>query len=194
MFIEKSQHSLAEISKKEGINSRILRLFFEKFIHSLLFQVFAIESLTKYSGSKNKNAPHDPHAPHQGVDSLFLKNTFESKFDLLKKLKKFRTNKILAPRPLRRIYITKNNNEKITLSIPSILDRATQQLVLLLLEPIIEVHSDIYSFGFRKGRNPIMAIGTLQKNLQIKPNTMKRYVDIQYIWDADINCDKINHD
>jgi retron-type reverse transcriptase len=185
MFIEKSQHSLAEISKKEGINSRILRLFFEKFIHSLLFQVFAIESLTKHSGSQNK------HAPHPGVDSLVLKNTFESKFDLLQKLKKFRTNKIL---PLRRIYITKNNNEKIPLSIPSILDRATQQLVLLLLEPIIEVHSDIYSFGFRKGRNPIMAIGTLQKNLQSKPNTMKRYVDIQYIWDADINFDKFNHD
>ena len=189
MFIEKSQHSLAEISKKEGINSRRLRLFFEKFIHSLLFQVFAIESLSRNSGSKTLPASH----PATGVDGLVLKNTFESKFDLLQKLKKFRTNKIL---PLRRIYVTKNNNEQRPLSIPSILDRATQQLVLLLLDPIIEVHSDIYSFGFRKGRNPIMAIGTLQKNLQRKPDTMKRYVDIQYIWNAEIKkCfDQINHD
>lgn len=193
MFIEKSQHSLAEISKKEGINSRILRLFFEKFIHSLLFQVFAIESLTKYSLLLGRGARAGNKTNHPGVDSLVLKNTFESKFDLLKKLKKFRTNKIL---PLKRIYITKNNNEKILLSVPSIVDRATQQLVLLLLEPIIEVHSDIYSFGFRKGRNPIMAIGTLQKNLQRKPNTMKRYVDIQYIWNAEIKkCfDLINND
>jgi RNA-directed DNA polymerase len=182
LFIEKSQFSLTEISKKEGMKSPKVRLTFETFIHTLLFQVYAIESLSQNSRSKTA-----------GNDSLILNNTFESKYDLLLKLKNFRINKI---QPIRRIYTPNNKDEKRPLSIPSILDLCTQQLVFLLLDPIIEAHSDLYSFGFRKGRNQIICIATIQKNLQSKPNTVSRSVDEQYIWDADIRkCSgKINHD
>jgi RNA-directed DNA polymerase len=151
------------------------RKLFELYIHSLLFQVHAIDTLSKnyFYGSKT-----------DGVDKKILNNTFISKYELLKNLKKFRTNKI---QPLKRIYIPKNNNEKRLLSIqkqkqkPSILDRATQALVLSILDPIIEPHSDLYSFGFRKGRSNIMALSILQKNLQSKPVIETRTVDTQYI-------------
>jgi len=188
LFIEKSQYFLAESSIKTGMYSSETRKLFELYIHSLLFQVHAIETLSKNSGNKTS-----------GVDKKILNNTFISKYELLKNLKKFRTNKI---QPLKRIYVPKNNNEKkplsisISISIPSILDRATQALVLSILDPIIETHSDLYSFGFRKGRSNIMALSILQKNLQSKPVIETRTVDTQYIWDAEIRkCfDRINHD
>ena len=144
-----------------------VRNLFELYIHSLLFQVHAVETLAKNKGSRTP-----------GVDGHTLKNTFESKYDLLTKLKKFRTNKI---KPLKRIYIPKNPKEKRPLSIPSILDRATQMLVLSILDPIIEPHSDVFSFGFRKGRSHVMALAVIQKSLQSKPNTELRNVDVQYI-------------
>jgi RNA-directed DNA polymerase len=143
------------------------RKLFELYIHSLLFQVHTIETLSKNSGSNTS-----------GVDTKILNNTFISKYELLQNLKKFRTNKI---QPLKRIYIPKINNEKRPLYIPSILDRATQALVLSILDPIIEPHSDLYSFGFRKGRSNIMALSILQKNLQSKPVTKNRTADTQYI-------------
>jgi len=142
------------------------RRLFELFIHSLLFQVQAIELLSKNPGSKTP-----------GIDEKILSNTFNSKFELLKLLKQFRSNKIM---PLKRILIPKNNNLN-ALSIPSILDRATQALFLLVLDPIIEPHSDLFSFGFRKGRSNVMALATLQKALQSKGDSINRTVETQYI-------------
>ena len=190
LFIEKSQHSLTEISIQEGMFSKKIKICFELYIHSLLFQVYTVEMLSKNQGSKT---PIKKEGGGEGIDQLTLKNTFESKYELLQNLKKFRTNEI---KPLKRIYIPKNLTEKRPLSIPSILDRATQLLFLSILDPIIEPHSDLYSFGFRKGRSPMMALAVLQKSLQSKPDRNTRTVDIQYIWDADIRkcCDKINHD
>lgn len=183
LFIEKSQYSLAESSKKTGMKSSQTRRLFELFIHSLLFQVQAIELLSK-----------NPESKTPGIDAKILSNTFNSKFELLKLLKQFRSNKIM---PLKRILIPKNNNlnEKRHLFIPSILDRATQALFLLVLDPIIEPHSDLFSFGFRKGRSNVMALATLQKALQSKGDSINRTVDTQYIWNANIRkCfDIINH-
>lgn len=180
IFIEKSQYSLTETSTQYGMYSPKTRNLFELYIHSLLFQVHAVETLAKNKGS-------------QTPDGLILRNTFESKHDLLEKLKKFGTNKI---QPVKRIYIPKNPNEKRPLYIPSIFDRATQTLVLSVLDPIIEPHSDAYSFGFRKGRSHVMALAILQKSLQSKPDTYLRNVDVQYIWGADIRkcSDRINHE
>jgi len=77
LFIEKSQYSLAESSIKTGMYSSETRKLFELYIHSLLFQVHAIETLSKNSGSKTS-----------GVDKKILNNTFINKYELLKNLKK----------------------------------------------------------------------------------------------------------
>jgi RNA-directed DNA polymerase len=166
-FIENIQAQLADISLKEGMESRTIQYYFEFYINTFLFQLYTIEILATNKGSRTP-----------GSDNKILEKNFKSKYELLKKLKHF--TKIKA-KPLRRIYIPKGKNEKRPISIPTILVRATQQLFLLILDPIIEAHSDPNSYGFRKGRHQIMAIGKIQKSLQSKPSKELRSFDTQYI-------------
>jgi retron-type reverse transcriptase len=42
-----------------------------------------------------------------------------------------------------------------------IYDRIIQTLFVLVYEPVIEPYSDMYSFGYRSGRNVHQALGTL---------------------------------
>jgi len=182
-YIHIVQGNLADLSKINGMYSKILNYHIEYYLHTLLFQIYAIESLAQNKGSRTG-----------GLDDLILENTYKSKTYLLAKLKKFYK---IKPQRLKRIYILKSNSlERRPLSIPSIIDRSIQQLFILILDPIIESHSDPNSFGFRKGRNQIMAIGILQKSLQSKPSKLKRNVEPPLIWDADIKkCfDSINHE
>jgi len=183
VFIENAQKSIAETTLKYGMHSKYVNYLTESYLHTLLFQVYAIEVLNKSHGSKIP-----------GTDNIVLMNNSESKIFLLDKLKKFYT---LGKVPGRRITIPKSNLAELRpITIPSIIDRGVQQLFLLILDPIIECNSDKYSFGFRKGHNQIMAIGTIQKKLQSKPRDGQiNLVDYPYIWDADIRkCfDSINH-
>lgn len=182
-YIQKVQGNLTDLSKRNGMYSKIINYHIEYYSHTLLFQVYAIECLAGNKGSRTS-----------GLDNLILENTYKSKIFLLAKLKMF--YKIKA-QPLKIIYISKvNSKDKRAISIPSIIDRAIQQLFLIILDPIIEAHSDAYSFGFRKGRNQIMAIGILQKSLQSKPSKKGRNIEAPLIWDADIRkCfDTINQE
>jgi RNA-directed DNA polymerase len=60
--------------------------------------------------------------------------------------------------PLRRVYIAKDNGRQRGLGIPTMLDRATQALYLLALDPIAETTADPTSYGFRTKRAPADAI------------------------------------
>jgi len=127
----------------------------ELLLNSLLFQVYAVEILSANKGSKSA-----------GVDGRILINTSQSKLECLQELKNFRKRK---PLPLKRIYIPKTPpGEKRPISIPSIIDRLAQQLFVLVLDLVIEANSDTHSYGFRKGRNTIMAIGIFKKTCKVK--------------------------
>ena len=52
------------------------------------------------------------------------------------------------------------------IGIPTIIDRAVQQLICLVLEPLVELTSDFNSFGFRKHRSAKMAIGILKRTFK----------------------------
>lgn len=103
---------------------------------------------------------------------------------------------------IRRVYTPKSKNDIHPLGIPTIKDRIVQTLFVQVLEPIIDVHADNNSFGFRKGRNPHQAIGLLSKLLSVEPthqrcHSDKRYfTHSRYILHIDIEkfFDKVNHE
>lgn len=90
--------------------------------------------------------------------------------------------------PLRRVWIPKPGKvEKRPLGIPTIVDRCTQALFKMALEPEWEAKFEADSYGFRPGRNCHDAVAAVRSYIQKRP---------KYVLDADIaKCfDRINHD
>lgn len=91
--------------------------------------------------------------------------------------------------PIRRMYIPKPNNpnEKRSLGIPVMADRALQALVKQALEPEWEAAFEVNSYGFRPGRSVHDAIEAIFNAICLKP---------KFVLDADIEkCfDRISHD
>jgi RNA-directed DNA polymerase len=64
------------------------------------------------------------------------------------------------------------------LGIPTKIDRATQALILLVLDPIVEETSDRYSYGFRKYRSTHDAV-TRVRSLTDKIHSSKFILDVE---------------
>jgi RNA-directed DNA polymerase len=91
------------------------------------------------------------------------------------------------PRPVRRVWIPKpGKEEKRPLGIPVMMDRATQCLIKLGLEPEWEAHFEPNSYGFRPGRAAQDAKEAIFNAIRYQP---------KFVVDADIaGCfDNISH-
>ena len=95
--------------------------------------------------SKGRNTP--------GIDRIHW-NTDESKYQAIADLRP----DMYSPKPYLRKYVPKANGKLRPLHIPSLADRAMQNLYKLALEPIAECVADSNSFGFRIGRRAQDAI------------------------------------
>src|SRR5688500_2833621 len=92
------------------------------------------------------------HTP--GVDGVGC-DTPEARMELLKNGLNLRG---YPPKPVRRVYIPKENGKMRPLGIPTVKDRCMQALVKLALEPEWESRFEANSYGFRPGRCTMDAI------------------------------------
>ena len=102
-----------------------------------------------------------PGSQTDGVDGqtrLAFKEDYERQMKILIDQLKRKTYK---PQPVRRVYIPKHDGKQRPLGIPALRDRIVQEALRAILDPIYE--SDFYqhSYGFRKGRRTMDAIGNL---------------------------------
>lgn len=152
-------------------------------------RIFAIETVYRSSGSKTP-----------GIDGITL-----SKENLLNYLETLTTNQLLQYKAsgIRRVFISKKESGKVRpLGIPTVADRIVQTLFVQVIEPTIDPHADVYSYGYRKGRNAHQAIGELSRILYVhpylrrkSPTTQKYFLHSKYVLLVDIKglFDNINH-
>lgn len=144
----------------------------------LIIKSFAARALAvrKVVTNRGKNTP--------GIDKEKW-DTAKQRMDAIIKLKE--TNYIA--KPLKRVYILKENGSKRPLGIPCMYDRAVQALYALSLDPIAECTSDSKSYGFRKHRSCLDAIKYIH-------NILSKGYSPRYILEGDIKgfFDNISHD
>lgn len=149
--------------------------------YSLMDKVWSIDNLEAAFRlvKKNKGAA--------GVDRVSIK---EYEVELERNLRTLQSSlrkKEFKARPVRRVYIPKDDNQLRPLGIPTVEDRIVQAALKLKLEPIFDEKFLPCSFGFRPGLNAHMAVE------QIRNDLMDGYF---FVIDADIKTyfDSIPHD
>lgn len=67
------------------------------------------------------------------------------------------------PSPVRRVEIPKGKDQTRSLGIPTVEDRIAQQVVKMVLEPVLEPHFHRDSYGYRPGKSAIDAVAQTRR-------------------------------
>ena len=122
-----------------------------------------------------------------GVDKVTISDYKVNLDGNLETLQKKLINQTYVAKPVRRVYIDKQDGSKRPLGIPTVEDRVVQQALRQVIEPIFESKFLDCSYGFRPNRNCHQAIDEVSENLKRK---------YRYVIDADLKSyfDMIDHD
>lgn len=197
------QVALVDLAKCNGLHHKIVKKQQTILLKSLKFRILAVYKISQTSGAKTP-----------GVDNISFAGDLSTNkkryWSIVEELRKITfKHKEYKPSPVKRIWIPKAKHKSRPIGIPIILDRALQQLICFVLDPLVELTSDYNSFGFRKYRSAKMAIGTLRELLktldkdydkissfrQIEQGVPLVFHEDKWILDADIEgfFDNINH-
>ena len=122
-----------------------------------------------------------------GIDKISVAMFEVNLMDNLQALMKDLKSGAFQPKPLRRVFIPKNDTEFRPLGIPSVRDRVAQEVVRRLLAPIFEPLFHKSSYAYIQDRNAHQALDALI--------TLHR-AGLRYVLDADITgfFDNLRHD
>ena len=122
-----------------------------------------------------------------GIDGVSWKEYGEHLDENLNKLVARMKAKRYKPRPVKRVYIPKNEHEKRPLGLPALEDKIVQKGISHVLEAIYEADFLDCSYGFRPARKCHQAINVVDKTIMTKP--------ISYVIEADIKgyFDNVSH-
>lgn len=122
-----------------------------------------------------------------GVDKVTIKDYEKDLEHNLRVLQESLRTKAYRAKPVRRVYIPKDDGTKRPLGIPTVEDRIIQAATKRILEPIFEQKFLDCSYGFRPSRSAHMAIDKIRQDL---------IAGYTYVIDADIKTyfDSIPHD
>jgi RNA-directed DNA polymerase len=100
-----------------------------------------------------------------GVDGVRSEQYREKLGENLRELEsRMKSGSYCAP-PVRRAYVPKSKTEKRPIGIPTYEDKIAQRAVAMVLEPIYEQQFYDFSYGFRPGKSPHMALKRLWQEL-----------------------------
>jgi len=160
-IIKLKQRFMALLSYRSNFDSTIVMFWLNEWMCGLDCRIYAIESVYRSKGNRSP-----------GVDGVKLDKDLLITF--LSKLKRSNLQRYVAS-PIKRVYIPKpGKTEPRPLGIPTIFDRMVQYLFTLLIDPVLDVHSDPNSFGFRKGRNAHQALGAIARRLYYFPKNHRK--------------------
>ena len=113
-----------------------------------------------------------------GVDGITVAKYEERLTDNLRELcGRVHTGRY-RPQPVRRVYIPKADGGKRPLGVPALEDKIVQSAVAEVLSSVYEVDFLGFSYGFRPGRNPHMALDALHTAIMSQR--------VNWVLDADI--------
>ena len=197
------QVKLVSLANIHGFYSNELFKKQQILFNSLFFRIVAIDKLSKSNGSKTPGVDTVKLVGNK-KDNNLLFELLESTRLQIKNPHKYKSN------PVKRVWINKTNNKLRPLGIPTIQDRVLQHLLNLILEPLVEVTSDLHSYGFRPYRSAKQAVAFLKANfktldaktIETKTSAANKKNELfqllpenKFILDADIEgfFDNINH-
>lgn len=202
--IIQEQIALVDLAKINGLYDETVRKRQIILLRSLKFRIIAVHKISKGNGVKTSGINNFSFTDDCNPNIRKCWNIVNKLSEITYNPKKYRLSTV------KKVWLFKSNNKKRPIKITTIINRALQQLICLVLEPLVEFTSDSNSFGFRKHRNAKMAIGVLREllktlNKDYLTNSLFRQNEKRislilhedkWILDADIEgfFDKINHE